>query len=86
MTVKITADNIPDIGPVIRFHRKKAGLSMIELADIAGVGKTAVFDMEHGKSTVRLDTLFRVLSALNIAVLLDGPIMDRYEGEADAKS
>ncbi len=42
---------------VIRQHRKIAGLSQLQLAELAGVGKTVVFDLEKGKETVQLDTL-----------------------------
>jgi transcriptional regulator with XRE-family HTH domain len=38
-----------EIGNIIRFHRKKSGLTQKALADIAGVGKTVVFDIENGK-------------------------------------
>ncbi len=85
MAVKITSDNMHDIGAVIRFHRKKAGLSRIDLADLAGIGKTALFDIEHGKTTVRLTTFLRILSVLNVALFLDGPVMGLFEGEADEK-
>jgi len=41
------------IGGIIQKTRKKAGLSQKELADLAGVGKTSVSDIEKGKDTVR---------------------------------
>ena len=63
------------IGNVIRYHRRCAGLSQHILADLAGVGKTSVFDIEQGKRTTRLATLMAVLRVLNIDVLLDGPLM-----------
>ena len=56
-------------------HRKKSGLSQQELAKLAGVGKTAIFDLEHGKMTVQLDTLLRVLNALNIELRLLSPLL-----------
>lgn len=34
---------------IIRGHRKKAGLTQKELADLAGLGKTVIFDIEKGK-------------------------------------
>lgn len=66
--------NIENIGETIKFHRKKSGLSQLELADLAGVGKTAIFDIEKGKQTVRLATLEKVLKALNIEMLLKSPL------------
>jgi len=50
-------------------------LSQRSLADLAGVGKTSVFDIEKGKPTVRLATLMAVLHVLNIDLVLDGPLM-----------
>jgi HTH-type transcriptional regulator/antitoxin HipB len=61
MTVKINPKTILKIGRVVKFHRKQSGLSRIYLADIAGVGKTVVYDIENGKQTVRLNTLFKIL-------------------------
>lgn len=63
------------IGAVVRFHRRRAGLSQHELADLAQIGKTSVFDIEKGKPTVRLATLMAVLGVLNIDMGLHGPLM-----------
>jgi y4mF family transcriptional regulator len=57
-------------------HRKVASLSQLELAELAGVGKTVIFDLEHGKPGVRLDTLLKVLHALNIDIELRSPLSD----------
>lgn len=62
---------------IIKNHRKAAGLSQLQLAELAGVGKTAVFDLEKGKETVQLDTLRKIFSVLNIKVQLNSPLMDQ---------
>ena len=64
---------IPDL---VRLHRKKSGLSQSALAALAGVGKTVIFDLEHGKMTVQLDTLLRILGALNIEMKFCSPLLD----------
>jgi len=69
------------IGAIIRCHRKKSNLSQKQLADLAGVGKTAVFDIEHGKETVRFDTLQKVCRVLNISIRLDSPVMEQCKEE-----
>lgn len=66
---------------IIRFHRKKAGLSQKELADLSGLGKTVIFDMEKGKETIRLSTLKSVLKVLNIKISFNSPLMDMMETE-----
>lgn len=61
---------------LIRKHRKAAGLSQLQLAEMAGVGKTVVFDIEKGKETIQLQTLRKILTVLNIKVQLTSPFMD----------
>ncbi len=86
MSVKISVESIERVGRVVHFHRNQAKLSRIELADIAGVGKTVVYDIEKGKETVRINTFFKIFAALNITISLDGPMMNQYEAVDDAES
>jgi y4mF family transcriptional regulator len=65
------------LADVIRKHRKAAGLSQLELAEMAGVGKTVVFDIEKGKETVQVNTLRKIIKVLNIKVQLTSQIMDQ---------
>ena len=65
------------LASLIRKHRKIAGLSQLQLAELAGVGKTVIYDMEKGKETIRLDTLRKILLTLNIRVKLISPLMDQ---------
>ena len=62
---------------IIKKHRRMSGLSQAELAKLAGVGKTVVFDLEHGKLSIRFDTLTKILSVLNISISFDSPVMSR---------
>ncbi len=66
-----------NLGGIIRQHRRLAGLSQSGLARLAGVGKTVVFDLEHDKETVQLDTLKKVLAVLNIKLEPRSPVLDR---------
>ncbi len=61
------------IANTVRFFRKQSGLSQQQLAELAGVGKTVVFDIEKGKTTVQLNTLLKVLDVLNIQLNLETP-------------
>ena len=73
-----------EVGRVVRFHRRQAGITQKGLGDLVGIGKTAVFDIEHGKATVRMDTLMKVLAVLNIRVELRSPLMSAFETEAES--
>jgi y4mF family transcriptional regulator len=64
-----------EISELVMTHRKKSELSQLELAKLAGVGKTVIFDLEHGKMTIQMDTLLRILDALNIEIQLSSPLL-----------
>jgi len=74
-----------NFGEIIYFHRKKSGLTQKQLADLAGIGKTVVFDVEKGKKTVRLDSLMKIFTVLNIKIELNSPLMHLME-KPDEKS
>jgi HTH-type transcriptional regulator/antitoxin HipB len=76
----------PNFPAVIRRHRKRAKLTQKELAELAGVGKTVVFDVEAGKRTVQLNIVLAILDALNIRVNLESPLMHSEDGRSDAQS
>jgi HTH-type transcriptional regulator / antitoxin HipB len=74
------------IAEIIRLHRKAARLSRIELAELAGVGKTVIYDIEKGKVSVQLDTLAKILKVLNITLVLKSPLMDNLTKHVNEKS
>lgn len=67
------------LASIIRKHRKAAGLSQTRLAEMAGVGKTVVFDIEKGKESIQLNTLRKILTVLNIKVQLVSPYMNQIK-------
>ena len=73
-------------GNLVQFHRKKRGLTQAQLAQLAGIGKTAVFDIENATKQPRLSTILAVLNVLNIKMLFDSPLMAAYlAGSSDAQ-
>ena len=62
-----------DIAKQVYYFRKYSGLSQQALAKLAGVGKTVVFDVEKGKTTVQLDTLLKIFAVLNMRFEVKGP-------------
>ena len=61
---------------IIKYHRKNLGITQKQLADLACVGKTVIFDLEKGKDTVGFNIIAKVLLALNISVSLESPLLD----------
>jgi HTH-type transcriptional regulator/antitoxin HipB len=73
------------LAEVIRSHRKAAKLSRIQLAELAGVGKTVIYDIEKGKESVQLDTLRKILKVLNITIVLTSPLLDNLTSQGNEK-
>jgi HTH-type transcriptional regulator / antitoxin HipB len=69
------------IAQMVLFHRKKSGLSRDFCAKLAGIGKTALYDIENGKTSVQLNTLLKVLHVLNIQMNFSSPFMTAFEAE-----
>lgn len=76
---------INDLSEVIRFHRKQSGLTQKGLADLAGVGKTVIYDIEKGKETIQLNTIKKILSVLNIKIKFESPLIQLMK-DKDEKS
>lgn len=65
------------LSKIIKKHRKAAGLSQLQLAEMSGVGKTVVLDIEKGKETIQLKTIRKIFRVLNIKVVLQSHLMNQ---------
>lgn len=70
-----------NLASIVLEHRKRSGLTQLELAKLADVGKTVIFDIEHGKETIKFSTLLKILDVLNIKVSFESPIIKSIKGE-----
>ena len=75
-----------ELPQIIKMHRKAAKLSRVQLAELAEVGKTVIYDIEKGKESVQLDTLRKILKVLNIKIILKSPLMDNLQNSENEKS
>jgi HTH-type transcriptional regulator / antitoxin HipB len=75
-----------ELSKIVRMHRKAAGLSRVRLSELAGVGKTVIYDIEQGKKSIQLDTLNKILKVLNITIVLKSPLMDNIQDTRNEKS
>lgn len=74
-----------ELAKVIWLHRNVARLSRVQLAELAGVGKTVIYDIEKGKESVQLDTLQKILKVLNIKIVLTSPLMEDLQNAENEK-
>lgn len=54
------------LGAALRARRRALRMSQAELADLAGVGLAFLYELEHGKPTVRIDKVLAVLAVLGL--------------------
>lgn len=85
MTANLDEENTR-LANLIKFHRKKSGLSRIQLSHYSGVGKTVIYDIEHGKISIKFDTLLKILKVLNIKIEFMSPLMEEFKGNKNASS
>lgn len=55
-----------DLGATVRERRRARGWSQAELAEIAGVGRRFVSELENGKTTLRIAQVRRVLEVFGL--------------------
>jgi len=55
-----------DLGAALRLARKARDLRQIDVARQASVRQALVSDIENGATTAKLDTILRILAALNL--------------------
>ena len=69
-----------DIGHAIRQARKAKKLTQKELAERSGVWQETISKVENGLSDTKLETVFDILAALDLEIL----VQDRSKGSADS--
>jgi len=58
-------------GDAIRHYRTEAGLTQAQLAEMAGLQRSYLSELESGKETEQVKRLFRVLRQLGVRMTLD---------------
>lgn len=58
-------------GDALRHYRTGAGLTQSELADLTGLQRSYLSELESGKETEQLKRIFRVLRQLGVRITLD---------------
>ena len=63
--------NNKEIGNKIRQRRKVLGLTIRELADISGMSKTTISQIEQGTGNPTLEILHRIFTYLNLEITVE---------------
>lgn len=56
------------LGAIIRFHRKTAGVRQADAAALAGVGTRLLSEIERGKATAEVGKVLQILDRLGLEV------------------
>ncbi len=71
--MQITIHSVSDLGLALRAVRRSSKVRLDDLAGMAGVSKQFASDVEHGKSTVQLGLVLKLLCELGVPLTLDVP-------------
>jgi len=69
----ITIQSPADLGLVVRTVRRHSKVRLDDLAATAGVSKQFTSDVEHGKPTVQLGLVLKLLAELGVSFDIDIP-------------
>ena len=69
------------LGQILKSTRSQKGLTQAQAGNLVGITQAMVSRIERGESNARIDTLFRLMSALELEVAVK-PI-ERETGEGD---
>jgi transcriptional regulator with XRE-family HTH domain len=59
------------LGAAIRHYRAAAGLTQAELAELTGIQRTYLSELESGKETAQLKRILRILRRLGVRMTLE---------------
>lgn len=88
MYTRLVPDDVRRVGERIRRERVKAGLSLAQLANAAGVSKAYLLKVESGDTNPSLGVLGQIADALDVTVadLVGGPVVRFDADEAEVPS
>ena len=65
--------DIKELGEFVAKVRKAQGVTQLQLAQAASVGRRFVVELENGKETIQAGKLLKVLETLGVDVTLTAP-------------
>lgn len=71
--MQLSIHSVTDLGLALRAARRSSKVRLDDLAATAGVSKQFASDVEHGKPTVQLGLVLKLLSELGVPLMVDIP-------------
>jgi len=71
-----------NLSSLVRYHRKAADLSQIELAELANVSRKVVQCIESGGEHISWKNVQAVLAVLNVTLTPTGPLVSQWQDGA----
>lgn len=65
-------ESIEIIGNSLKEYRKAHGLTQQDIADLAGVSRKAINELEQGKDTIQFKIVLKVLAVTDLELTLKG--------------
>ena len=79
---QIRIENARDFGRAVRTARKEAGISQMQLAEMAGCSQRLVSEIERGKQTAEIGKALSLLAELNVR-LVTGEERQSIDGRSE---
>lgn len=71
--MQITVHSVSDLGLALRAVRRSSKVRLDDLAGMAGVSKQFASEVEHGKTTVQLGLVLKLLDELGVPLTMNIP-------------
>lgn len=68
-------------GQIVRTARERNGLTVAELADKTGLHFTTIYSIEKGETSPKMDTMLRIMNALDYDIVFNPRYKGGYYGE-----
>ncbi len=82
----MSTENGQNIGALLKFERRKAGISQSEICGKSGLAQSTVSDLENGGTNFRIDTLQHYLDAMGKRLNLISKDAELYHYNAQVRS
>lgn len=66
--------SIENIANSLKEYRKSNGLTQQDIADLAGVSRKAINELEQGKDTIQFKIVLKVLAVTDLRLTLEGGV------------